>query len=343
MIHNSRKQLTWIITILFIGLAALSGCVHTSQQAKSQDEAEILLSFFENERDYIHQGGSFVIKADVLRTNILTKPKAQYIIDIRSTEAFEKGHIKGAHHVGINDVYEHVKGLDADAYENIVVVCFAGQASAYLVSLLRAAGYANAVSLKWGMSSWASVFAEESWLRNLSSARMEEFVHTDSPPKNPSGVLPRLETGKTTAPEILEARLRTLFAEGFGPAMLGHCCLFHDFYDNGGFYVINYWSKELYTKQGHIPGAVNYPPKTEPFRSGNDLFTLSTSIPNVIYCFTGQTSAYLAGYLRILGYDARSILFGANSMIYDRMKTNKVPNTFIPETEIMNYDYATGK
>jgi rhodanese-related sulfurtransferase len=193
------------------------------------------------------------------------------------------------------------------------------------------------------MSSWASVFAEESWLRNLSSARITEFVHTPSPPKNPAGPLPRLETGKTTASEILEARLRTLFEESFGPVMLGHCCLFHDFYDNGGFYVINYWSPELYSKQGHIPGAVNYSPKDQPFRSSNDLFTLSTQIPNAIYCFTGQTSAYLAGYLRLLGYDARSILFGANSMIYDRMLENKVPNTFIPEEEIMNYDYATGK
>lgn len=344
MRFRPRKNHAFRGILLLVTLLLLSGCAHMDRQpAQPLSETEILLNFFEKERDYIHTGGAFVIGAQALRTNLLTKPDSQYIIDIRSPEAFARGHIQGSRHVKINDVYEHVKGINAASYENIVVVCFAGQASAYVVSLLRAAGYPNAVSLKWGISSWASVFAEESWLRNLSSARMSEFIHTESPPKNPAGRLPKIETGKTTAPEILEARLQALFAEGYGPVILGPCCLFHDFYDNGGFYVINYWSKELYTKQGHIPGAVNYPPGEEPFRSGNHLFTLSTKIPNVIYCFTGQTSSYISGYLRLLGYDARSILFGANAMIYDRMRDNKVPNTFIPETEIMNYDYATGK
>jgi len=244
--------------------------------------------------------------------------------------------------VDINDVYNHIKKIDAEAYENIVLICFAGQATGYLTSLLRAAGYANTVSLKYGISSWNHVFAEDSWLKNISSSRMAEFVHTESPPKNEPGPLPRLDTGKTDPLEILETRLERLFAEGFGPVMVGQCCLFHDFYANGGYYIINYWTPELYRKQGHIPGAVNYPPDTQPFRSENDLLTLSTDIPNVLYCFTGQTSAYLAGYLRILGYDARSLLFGANSMIYDRMRQNNVPNTFLPDKEIMNYEYVSG-
>ena len=341
-----RNPVNTIIRLFISGLmlfALLGGCAHMSRQPEPVNEAQILLDYFENEWDYFHTSGSFIITAQELRVNMLTRSNQQYLIDVRSPEAFAKGHIRGSVHMDIRDVYEHIKRIDADQYENIVLICFAGQATGYLTSLLRAAGYLNTVSLKYGISAWSHVFAEDAWLKNISSRRMAEFVHTESPPKNPPGPLPSLNTGKTDPKEILEARLERLFAEGFGPVMSSHSCLFHDFYANGGYYIINYWSPELYRKQGHIPGAVNYPPGTQPFRSENDLLTLSTDIPNVVYCFTGQTSAYVAGYLRILGYDVRSLLFGANGMIYDRMIENRVPNTFIPAEEIMNYEYVTGR
>jgi hypothetical protein len=105
--------------------------------------------------------------------------------------------------VDFADVYRHVKKLNAASYENIVVICFAGQASAYAVSLLRAAGYAKAVSLKWGISSWAAVFAQKSWLRNLSSVRADEFVQTPSPSRNPRDNCLKMATGKTKPEEIL--------------------------------------------------------------------------------------------------------------------------------------------
>jgi rhodanese-related sulfurtransferase len=342
MKHVTKKSLLLICLLWLTCVLALSGLAHAAQQTGAVDETQALLNFFENERDYFHKGGPFVITAQALRVNLLTKPQSQYLIDLRSPEAFAKGHIRGSHSVDFADVYRHVKKLNAASYENIVVICFAGQASAYAVSLLRAAGYAKAVSLKWGISSWAAAFAQKSWLPNLSSARADEFVQTPSPSKNPPGQLPKITTGKTKPEEILEERLNTLFAEGFKPIMVTHCCLFNSWYCNSDYYVINYWSPELYEKIGHIPGAVNYSPKEQPFKSNTDLLTLSTQIPNVLYCFTGQTSAYASGYLRILGYDARSLLFGANGLIYDRMRDNKVENTFIPETEIMNYDYVSG-
>ncbi len=59
----------------------------------------------------------------------------------------------------------------------------------------------------------------------------------------------------------------------------------------------------------------------------------------VLYCYTGQTSAYLAGYLRTLGYDARTLLFGTNGMIFDRMVEQGVAPTF-DESQIMNYTYT---
>jgi rhodanese-related sulfurtransferase len=65
--------------------------------------------------------------------------------------------------------------------------------------------------------------------------------------------------------------------------------------------------RRLYANPGHIPGAYNYEPASNPFTTPALLTTLPTNRPVVIYCFTGQTSSYLAGYLRMLGYDAKSL------------------------------------
>ena len=45
------------------------------------------------------------------------------------------------------------------------------------------------------------------------------------------------------------------------------------------------------------------------------LKTLPTDKTIVVYCYTGQNSASIAAYLRLMGYDAKSLKFGANSMI----------------------------
>jgi rhodanese-related sulfurtransferase len=68
-----------------------------------------------------------------------------------------------------------------------------------------------------------------------------------------------------------------------------------------------------------------------------DLKTLPTDETIVVYCYTGQTSAALAAYLRILGYDAVTLLFGTNAMIYDTMVSMEMP-TF-SESQIAGYEY----
>ncbi len=66
------------------------------------------------------------------------------------------------------------------------------------------------------------------------------------------------------------------------------------------------------------------------------LNTLPTNKKIAVYCYTGQTSAHVAAYLRVLGYDAKSILFGVNGMAHDTM-----PGTvFDAATEVHDYTLA---
>ena len=67
--------------------------------------------------------------------------------------------------------------------------------------------------------------------------------------------------------------------------------------------------------------------------STSHLNTLPTDKSVVVYCYTGQTSAHVAGYLRVLGYDAKSMLFGVNGMAWDNMPGTR----FVEETEVHDY------
>lgn len=299
------------------------------------NEAQVLVQYLENGRSYnVH--GNFVVSASAVRTTLLASPEKQYIIDLRAAADFANGSIPGAVRVDMANLVTHLRSLPAaSAFERIVVVCYSGQTSAYAVGILRALGYTNAISLKWGMSSWHSDFATP-WNNNRGNARATQFVSGASPAMNAMAELPALSTGRTLPAEILEARAQALLTAGFSAATINHNTLFSGL---DSYYIINFWPPNLYQTPGHIPGAVMYDPATNPFETGKQLRTLSLTKPNVIYCYTGQTSAYLAGYLRLIGYDVRSLLYGANGMIYDLMVSNNVPNAFVPAAEIMNYDY----
>ena len=233
---------------------------------------------------------------------------------------------------------DHLASMNpaASSYGTIVIACYSGQTAAFVTGAVRAIGYKNVKSLKWGMSSWHSDFGA-SWANNRSNVRATQFVTGASPAMNAAGSLPVLTTTKTTGAEIATARVKEVLTAGFGAGSITNANLYLNL---SGHYIVNFWPKALYESTGHVDGAINYDPVATPFLSTTLLKTLPTNKPVVLYCYTGQTSAYLSGYLRVLGYDARSLLFGANGMIFDKMVSDKVANAFVPETEIKNYDYV---
>jgi rhodanese-related sulfurtransferase len=154
-----------------------------------------------------------------------------------------------------------------------------------------------------------------------------EFVE-----KGAENDLPSLSTGLKTGQEILENRLAAVFAEGFGAAKVSTAEVVGA---PESYYIVNYWSAADYTNIGHLNGATQYTPKTSMSITA-DLKTLPTDKKIAVYCWTGQTSANLAAYLRLIGYDAKSILFGVNGMIYNSLEANKWS-----EGAIMGYPYVT--
>lgn len=301
------------------------------------NEAEVLVTYLEANRSYDVHGG-FVVGASDVRTTLVTDPDRQYLIDIRAASDFAMGHVDGAVNVSLGQLGDHLAGLSpaAATYDKVVLICYSGQSAAFAAGVLRAMGHENVFSMKWGMSGWHDDFSGP-WVNARSNARVTQFETGPSQAPNGSGDLPELSTGNTTGEAIVAARGSHVLNAGFGAAKIDHNTVFGDL---NGHYIVNFWPQALFESVGHVPGAILYDPASKPFRATTTLKSLPTNKPVVLYCYTGQTSAYLAGYLQVLGYDARSLLYGTNGMIYDRMVEQNVPSAFVPESQIMNYDYV---
>jgi rhodanese-related sulfurtransferase len=333
--RNISKLSLFLVTLLAL---SVWGCSEKSTDATPEpvNEAQVLLSHLEANGDYINTSAPSVIAASDVRTMMLSNPTKQYIIDVRAAADFTAGRIEGAKNVTIANLLSHMKTITPSNYDRIVIVCYSGQSAAFGASLLRLMGYNNVFSMKFGMASWATQFATSTWKANVGNSRANDFVST-SAAKNTAGSLPTISTGKTSGTEILEARVNTLLTEGFSAASITNATLYTAL---SNYYIINYWSAAEYADPGHISGAVNYIPKSE-LKSTVALKTLPTNKTVVVYCYTGQTSAYIAAYLKLLGYDAKSLNYGGNGMIYDKMLAKNM--TTFKDADIMNYPVITGQ
>lgn len=328
---------------VFIGIIA--GFLFTTSCKKDEDqptpnvnESEVLASFLESDaspygKDYVNTDMASIVSAADVRQ--LTLTGQVYIIDIRSAADFADGHIEGAMNVPFGQILDHIKGINHESYEKVVVVCYGGQSASYATSLLRLMGYNNVWSMGFGMASWNEVFSGP-WTNAISNAYQSQFT-SDISPKAEKGEMPELNTSKTTGIEILEERLDALLDAGFTPCGITAQAVFDNL---SSFYVVNYWPEAQYIDPGHIPGAVQYTPK-QSIKLATDLKTLPTDKPIAIYCYTGQGSGFLSAYLRLLGYDARSVMFGGSAMIYDMLSEREMPR--FTNGAIQDYPYVSSK
>jgi len=289
------------------------------------NESQVLAEYLEASGDFINTAAPAMIAASDLYADLLSGANIT-VLDTRAKTDFDAGHIEGAVHVPASDVLTYYRNNNLSSKTKVVIACYSGQTAGWVTGLLRLVGYNNVVDLKWGMSSWNPATSGP-WVNNIGNGRAGDFVTTPAS-KNAMGDLPTLTTGKTTGQEILEARVAAVFAEGFGAAAIDNGTLYTNL---SNYYIVNYWPINEYN-WGHIAGAIQYTPKQD-FKLGTALKTLPTNKPVVIYCYTGQTSAHVAAYLRLLGYDAKSLLYGVNAMSYDAMPGVK----FNAANEIHNY------
>ncbi len=339
------RRISLFSLVLFVFFVACTGGGKQTDQTQKQtsaqsntksveinDEAQKLLAYLEENGDYV-RGRSFpsLIKASEVYAELGSN---NYIIDLRSPESFAKGHIKGAHRVTFKDLPGYFQNeIKPSDYDKIVLVCYAGQLSGYATSLLRLKGYNNVYSMVWGMSGWNKDFADNSWL-DVVSDEYENQLDTVTHENAQAGDLPEINTGKTTGEEIAQTRFKKVFQNGVSEALISAEDVFANPDD---YYVINYDRRDKY-ESGHIPGAVRYKPHVT-MGYVSEMQTIPTNKQVVVYCNTGQNSAFVTAYLRLLGYDAKSLMYGNNSFMHHKMVEEKNTLSWVPFTKANIEDY----
>ncbi len=77
------------------------------------------------------------------------------VLDLRSNEAFSRGHIVNAKSIPFDELDAHKNKIDAFKNRPIVAVCEAGTTSTRAVATLRSSGFESAYGLKGGMNAWS--------------------------------------------------------------------------------------------------------------------------------------------------------------------------------------------
>ena len=305
-------SLSLIVVLLF-----LFGCKSSTETKEEPiNEFNVLIEHLEGEGgDYLNTLAPNIIDAPTLQGDL-----ASYeIIDIRSAADYNAGHIEGAENTTLGNIVTYVLE-NFTKTDQIVVACYSGQSAGHAVLALNLLGY-NAKSLKFGMSSWNSSLSG-SWDNNVNSDYASHFTTDGTTIPDMDRAYPTLSTGKTTAEEILMARIETMLEGGFKGINASDVLAAKDDY-----YIVNYFSQDDYEGNGacppgHIQGAYQYTPKAS-LKTDALLKSLPTDQTIVVYCWTGQTSSQVAAYLNILGYTATSLKFGVNGMIYYQLTGSK--------------------
>jgi rhodanese-related sulfurtransferase len=286
----------------------------------SMDKFGILLDFMNsNGMELDELLNNWIVSASTIVVNL----EDYYIMDIRtgdlnqnSTVDYYDGHIPGAVLSSLATITD-----DASMANNpIIVVDYSGQSASYAVMALRLSGYADARVLKWGMSSWHSDFDE--WTNHCTQLNHPNWLSapgdiTDDEVND----YPILDTVLEDGAAILADRIHALLTGGFQslPNM--------NVLDNPtNYFINNFWLEEDVETYGNISGSHRIYPLI--------LENLNPNETVVSYGWTGQTTSMLTAYLNVLGYDAKVLRYGVNSIIYDDLTSHNWIGS-------MDYDYET--
>lgn len=141
-----RKTLAFVVVTLALIVALLP----SGQAGQAQDSLQALAEAY-------FGGGPRFLEAAALFENLNDGDAENdpYIISLRSAEDYAKGHIPGAVNMDVKELFTLENLATIPSEQEVVVVCYTGQAAAQATAALNMLGY-DAYSLLHGMSSWTS-------------------------------------------------------------------------------------------------------------------------------------------------------------------------------------------
>jgi glyoxylase-like metal-dependent hydrolase (beta-lactamase superfamily II)/rhodanese-related sulfurtransferase len=89
-----------------------------------------------------------------LKANLESRPGELIVLDVRERDAYEAGHIPGAHHLPRGQLELRVNEELKDPTRRILACCEFGRISTLATATLRTMGFRGAVALDGGMKAW---------------------------------------------------------------------------------------------------------------------------------------------------------------------------------------------
>jgi len=334
---NKICKVGTIVSIVLVLHSCIDDNISPPLTGELNSTAELLV-YFETLGDFPNSNlAPALIDAEEVYTNI----SSYLIVDVRESPDFITGHIEGAVNVQKDSLYDYIKKLNHNLYSKVVLISTNGHRSAYFASLLRLSGFNNIYTLNFGMAAWNINFADN-WLNGIKNDSATIFFNTDYYPKLDFTNLPEIVFENPNAPihERAEKRIESFIKTGFNKVKQYRT----GFLLFGDDLMVCYGNSSLNNSMGHAVGTVHY--QDLPFydmRAVNYLQTLPTERTTLIYSYNGQLSACMVAYLRVLGYDAISLEFGANQIFYSGMFYDPdLAEYAFDQTDIRNFPYVIG-
>jgi len=367
-----------VIFIIIIALTLIS-CLENdnfiTDSAIKFGASELFLREFENDGDFIN---SYKNPALVEASEVYNNIDNYLLLDIRSESEFAMGRIKNSVNIKADSLINYFQKINPYEFSKIIIISATGQHAAFCTSILRLLNYNNVFSMNFGMAVWNSNFSNE-WLNALKTDLLW-FIH-DYYPKPEFSNLPYLPVDNVdeTDNQILN-RAKTILNIDFDELCLDNfeneltinfITIDSNYYEivpdargnpmkdladeevslicysNNSLYYINiegtpFISDVYHSHPRETVLYLNTETGESDIRSSTFLQTLSSSKKIFIYSYSGQRSAYLTAYLRILGYEAKSIVFGACNMVYSSMLNNPNVEQYAFKPELINsFEYES--
>ncbi len=311
--HSKKKWLLGLplLLMLFLMLSVLPGCsteeaagpvdngeyvddVQDTETPVELDEGEVIRTAVEGFFDHIAEGNSNIMSSQDVYEQLEANPNALFVLDIRSMEDYEAGHIDGAVNSPWGEVAEIMDRLPRN--KPVAVVCYTGQTAGQTVGVLRTAGFDNVYSIASGMNLGWKVAELPMEDTEVISAKDLEAA---SSPRN-------------EGEEILWDAVRDYFdfiKEGNNNIITPED-LHEQLQENpNSFYILDIrraGGQEHDYDTYHIENSVNI----SWGEVGQKLDELPTNRPIAVGCYSGQTAGQTVGVLRMAGFNAVSIRFG---------------------------------
>ena len=315
-----------VIYLLAISLFIFTGCKKEEAPVTTGDSFKTLTTYLVAQDLDIPDVIDGWITARPAADDLATFLGTYDILDIREDTHFNAGHIEGATNTTLGNILTAAKNTT----KPILVVCYTGQTASHAVIALRLSSYTDAKVLKWGMSGWAASFSGP-WLANSGDDNGNAATGTGNWEAKPGNITatgsfdyPEYTTTATDGASILEERVEKMLSGGFKGVPSATVLA-----TPTNYFINNYWSAADVQLNGNITGAYRINPLT---LEGDEIKGLDPSKTIVTYCWTGQTSSMVTAYLNVIGYNAVSLKFGSNSMIYTDLSGHKftTPATDLP-------------